>query len=153
MSECDDVNPNVRDICACTRAGMTLTQCNHRRALWGKPALTQLPGDGPQEPEAAQEAKLLTTVERVKSFVSITAQTIWRVVRLQPGLLTDEQMQTRIDICQQCPRLVAGHCELCGCNCQRENTVKFMNKLAHRDAACPDSPPRWGKFQENSENS
>ena len=101
MSECDDVNPNVRDICACTRAGMTLTQCNHRRALWGKPALTQLPGDGPQEP-VKNDVKPLTTIEKITSFAAVTAHTVWRVVTLRPGLLTDEEMQPRLDICNAC---------------------------------------------------
>lgn len=144
MSDCDDVNPNVKDICECTRAGMTLAQCNNRRLLWGKPPLESLGGLPPEMPVAAP----LTTAQRVKSFVSITAQTVWRVVRLQPGLLTDEEMQPRIDTCLRCEHLSAtGHCGLCGCSCQKENTVRFLNKLAHRGSECFDNPPRWGKME------
>lgn len=148
MKECDSVNRNLRDICECTRAGMTLNQCNQRRLLWGLKPLESL-GVSPYADEPEQNP--LTTAERIASFVSITAQTVWRMVRLQPGLLTDEQMQPRIDICAKCPHLVASHCELCGCKCQRENVSKFMNKLAHRDSVCPASPPRWGKFVDDPE--
>lgn len=134
---CFDVNPNVRDICECRRAGMTLTQCNHRRALWGKPALTQLPGDGPQPEAPAEVPAPYTTTEKIASFVGVSLQTIWRYVTLQPGLLDEPAIQARLDICNSCEFMVASHCSRCGCSCQRENKTKWMLRVAHATASCP----------------
>jgi len=132
MGDCDHINHNVRDICECTRGGMTLEQCNRRRVGFGVPPLAQLPGLEPEPPQ-----KPLTSAERVASFLGVTSQTVWRFVTMQPGLLSNEQMQPRLDICNACPELVDGHCRLCGCNCQRENKPKFLLKVAHPTAKCP----------------
>jgi len=131
MSDCDSVNPNVRDICDCTRPGMTLLQCNQRRALWGLPPLLA-PGNTPEP-----EPKPLTTIEKVTSFLGVSAQTVWRYVTMQPGLLTNEEMEPRLAICRACDRNVSNHCTLCGCACNPENKVKWMSRVAHPDAHCP----------------
>lgn len=143
MNDCDAINPNVRDICECTRQGMTLEQCNRRRMIWGLPPLDSLPGT--EKPEPTQ--KPMTTAERVVSFLGVSCQTVWRAVTMRQGLLTNEQMQPRLDICNSCPELIDGHCRLCGCSCQRTNTVKWLEKIAHPDSVCPHDPPKWGKFK------
>jgi hypothetical protein len=137
MSECDDVNPNVRDICECTRAGMTLTQCNHRRALWGKPALTQLPGDGPHELAPPEVPAPYTTTEKIASFVAVSAKTIWRYVTLQPGLLDDASIEERLAVCRDCDQYADLSCRICGCSCNKEGRMKWMLRVAHENAECP----------------
>lgn len=136
---CDKVNHNLRDICRCERAGMTLEQCNRRRVAWGVAPLVTMPSSEPDPPPV----KPMTTPEKIATFVSVTANTVWRYVTFQPGMLSKEEMQPRIDICLACPNLVDGHCSLCGCACNSENKPKFLSKLAHRASQCPDDPPRW----------
>jgi len=140
---CERINENIRDICECTRAGMSLDQCNRRRVSWGIPPLERLPSDEVADPPAQ---KPLTTGERIVSFLGVSSQTVWRYVTMQPGLLTNEQMQPRLDICNACPELVDGHCRLCGCLCVKENRPAFLSKIAHPDSVCPHKPPKWGKM-------
>lgn len=142
MDECDKVNPNLRDLCRCERSGQTLEQCNRRRLTFGVSPLLAMPGTEP--PAATIEPKSLTAFEKIKSFASVTAQTVWRFVAYNEAMLSEKEMQARLDICNACPRLQDGHCSLCSCSCQKENRVKFLSKLAHRSSVCPDDPPRWG---------
>lgn len=115
-----------------------MEQVNHRRRLWNVAPLDALPvKDAPVQ-------RPLSTGERIVSFLGITAQTVWRAIKMEPWLLTEEEMQPRLDICNACVQLVDGHCNLCGCNCQAENGVKFMSKLSHKDASCPMDSPKWG---------
>lgn len=133
MGDCDDIHRHVRDICECTREGLTLEKCNKRRALWGRAPLDALP-----EKEAPPVlVRSLTTGEKITSFLGVSAQTVWRYVTLRPGLLTNEEMQPRLDICNACPKLVDAHCTLCGCKCIAENTTRWMAKVAHPTAKCP----------------
>lgn len=139
MDECSRINQNLRDICRCERAGQTLDQCNRRRVAWGIPPLDAMPGSEPQD-----DPKPLNTAERIRSFAGVTAQTVWRFLVHNESMLTEEEMQPRLDKCNACPHLVNSHCNLCGCSCVRENKPKFLQKIAHRSASCPDDPPRWG---------
>ena len=129
--DCKHVPPLVRDICECTRAGMTLEQCNRRRLGFDVPPLDSLPG------KDAEPVKPMTTTEKIASFAAVTAQTVWRYVVYGEGMLTEAEMQPRLDICLACPKLVDSHCSLCGCACQKENKVKWLNKIAHRSSSCP----------------
>jgi len=40
----------------------------------------------------------------------------------------ENQIQERLQICQQCPSFTGTHCNECGCSCHANNT--FFNKLA-----------------------
>jgi hypothetical protein len=53
---------------------------------------------------------------------------------------TDDQIQSRLDICNGCQHYKENACELCGCRVVRENN--YMNKLAHKSASCPIN--KWG---------
>lgn len=136
---CDKINVVLRDICRCERAGMTLDQCNRRRTAWGIKPLDAMPGEKAPEPP-----KPMTTTERIASFAAVSAQTVWRYVTFQSGMLTEEEMRPRLELCNACPKLVDGSCSLCGCSCKPDSKVRWLNKLAHRSSVCPDNPPRWG---------
>ena len=56
------------------------------------------------------------------------------------ALCTDEQINERLAICNKCEFYEKNACTLCGCHIVREKN--YMNKLAKKDAACPDG--RWG---------
>lgn len=141
--ECGKIHPNLRDICRCERAGMTLEQCNRRRAAWGISAKGTIP-------EPVVEHKPMSTAGKIASFVSVTAQTVWRNVVYGEKMLTAEEMQPRLDICNACPSLVDSHCNHCGCSCLRENKVKWLNKLAHRTSECPIG--KWGPVTQTDES-
>jgi hypothetical protein len=60
----------------------------------------------------------------------------------EPGLdsCTDDQIQSRLDICNSCDHYKDNACDLCGCRIVRDNN--YMNKLAHKSASCPIN--KWG---------
>ena len=55
-------------------------------------------------------------------------------------LCTEEQINDRLAICNKCEFYEKNACTLCGCHIVREKN--YMNKLAKKDAMCPDG--RWG---------
>lgn len=135
---CDKINQNLRDICRCKKAGLTLSQCNRRRVAWGIPPLSDMPDEQPEP------LKPMSVVSRARSFASVTAQTVWRFVAHGEGMLSKAEMQPRLDACNACEHLKNGHCTICGCSCQTENKIAFLGKLAHRSASCPLPDPKWG---------
>ncbi|ODA31441.1 hypothetical protein [Planctopirus hydrillae] len=60
--------------------------------------------------------------------------------------VSEEQLQERLSICQQCPSFTGTHCRECGCSCSGNNT--FLNKLAWRSEACPLS--KWPALTEET---
>ncbi len=82
---------------------------------------------------------------RAKSLLSVTTQTVLDKVQGGEGLLSPEQIQARLDICNTCPLLGAnGKCSVCGCDCN--GRAEWLNKLAHPASECPASPPKWNKI-------
>ena len=136
MDPCDGLSPDRRPICKCTKAGLTLDQCNRRRVAWGIPPLSQMPDQPP-----------LTTVQKAVSLTSTLMQTVWRHVTSGDGILSEPEIQARLDICKSCGHFDGQHCGLCGCSCQSANIPKWFNKLAHRSSVCPHDPPKWGKVE------
>lgn len=61
-----------------------------------------------------------------------------------PQAVIDE----RLAICKACPQYDATRhrCKLCGC-CGGSGQSKWLNKLALAIEACPDDPPRWGRYE------
>lgn len=57
-----------------------------------------------------------------------------------PDSCTDDQIQSRLDICNGCDHYNDNACDLCGCRIVRENN--YMNKLAHKSSSCPIN--KWG---------
>lgn len=53
---------------------------------------------------------------------------------------TQEEIDTRLAICQACPHLENDHCNQCGCACVETN--RLMNKLALASEKCPLG--KWG---------
>lgn len=53
---------------------------------------------------------------------------------------SDEQIESRLAICNTCEYYKDDACELCGCRIVRENN--YMNKLSHKSASCPVN--KWG---------
>jgi hypothetical protein len=62
------------------------------------------------------------------------------VKRPKEQLCTDEEIQERLSICNKCNYYKDNSCMLCGCVVVREKN--YMNKLANKQAKCPDN--RWG---------
>lgn len=58
---------------------------------------------------------------------------------------TDEEINTRYNICQSCEYFQNQTCKLCGCNLVRERI--YMNKLAWADQSCPIK--KWGPISKN----
>lgn len=48
---------------------------------------------------------------------------------------TQETIDERLAICQQCPQFKDEHCSLCGCACNENN--RLLNKLALETEKCP----------------
>jgi hypoxanthine phosphoribosyltransferase len=55
---------------------------------------------------------------------------------------TEDQVQTRLDICKECNLYTGTHCSHASCGCNINGSVKFLNKLAWADQQCPES--KWG---------
>lgn len=48
---------------------------------------------------------------------------------------SSEEIDARLQVCQQCPAFTGSHCRECGCACSAQS--KFFNKLAWRSETCP----------------
>ena len=64
------------------------------------------------------------------------------VAKSPDNMCTQEQIQARMAICEQCEYYKDNACSLCGCRVVRE--ANYMNKLAHKDQKCPID--KWGKI-------
>lgn len=56
------------------------------------------------------------------------------------SLLTEEQILTRLDVCQTCSEFRGDKCNACGCCTGAETS--YFNKLAYPGEACPKG--HWG---------
>lgn len=56
------------------------------------------------------------------------------------NLCSQEQIESRLSICNTCEFYKDNSCLLCGCQIVRE--ANYMNKLAHKDQKCPAD--KWG---------
>ena len=59
-------------------------------------------------------------------------------------LCSNEEIQQRMDICNKCEYYRDDACMLCGCRVVREKN--YQNKLANKNASCPDN--RWGPIKD-----
>ena len=80
----------------------------------------------PEYPSIFQQAGNLA--RSVGEVVSGTA-------RGDPVLVSQEEHDRRLEICQKCEHFRDGRCMLCGC------IMKWKTRLA--SLHCPDDPPRW----------
>lgn len=48
---------------------------------------------------------------------------------------SQDEVETLLAICRECPAFDGSHCTDCGCNCNDKGT--FLNKLAWRSEHCP----------------
>ena len=96
-------------------------------------------GQSPSGCENCDKARTMTLSDRTISFVKTQAKSA------VTGLADQATIDARLAICQQCPHLKNEHCQKCGCACG--GGKKYLNKLAHKSSACPDSPPRWGAVE------
>jgi len=72
----------------------------------------------------------MTSGEKAAGF----ARSLWEHVRKGAVKCTAEEINTRLEICQDCAYYTNKSCRLCGC---RVNSSRFANKLAWADQACP----------------
>ena len=128
--ECDQFQDHRRAICRGERIDLPLDTVNKYRVLWG---LEPLPVDfipiaspsvssSPSEPPLAQ---------RVVTF----AAAMTNHVRDGMTKCDEPEIQSRLEVCQQCPSFTGTHCRECGCACSQKKT--FFNKLAWRSERCP----------------
>ena len=58
----------------------------------------------------------------------------------ETDLCSKEQIDERLAICNSCEHYQDNSCLLCGCRIVREKN--YQNKLANKNASCPDN--KWG---------
>lgn len=57
---------------------------------------------------------------------------------------SQEVIDNRLAICQQCDKFSGSRCTVCGCGCSGSKT--FLNKLSWADQECPHPDgAKWGK--------
>lgn len=82
----------------------------------------------------------------VQAFVSeqaskaLSNQSNQTQTRQAEAMCTEEEIQNRLSICRACKYYKDDSCMLCGCVIVREKN--YMNKLANKNASCPDN--KWG---------
>lgn len=62
------------------------------------------------------------------------------------NMCSEEQIESRLNICKSCEFYKDNSCMLCGCQIVRESN--YMNKLAHKDQKCPAD--KWGPIIDQS---
>lgn len=65
------------------------------------------------------------------------------IENLQQDLAPKEEIERRMEICKKCEYYKDDSCMLCGCRVVREKN--YQNKLANKNASCPDN--RWGPIK------
>ena len=132
FSECEQLNAHRRRICRGERRDLSRTMINRYRVAWGLGPLLDNPSDAAEDSNAGSTPPPLPSLlQRVVTFAgALTAH-------LRDGLARcdDGEIQSRLQICQQCPSFTGTHCRECGCNCGSVNP--FFNKLAWRSEKCP----------------
>lgn len=78
-----------------------------------------------------------STMQKIKNFAGALAGH----VKTGMKMCTEEQIDKRFSICQQCEFFVNNTCNKCGCPLVREK--KFISKLAWADQECPVG--KWKK--------
>jgi hypothetical protein len=78
----------------------------------------------------------------VSQFIDKTSNIVLNNTESQTNtsLCSEEQIQERMNICKACEYFKDNSCLLCGCVVTRSKT--YQNKLANKQASCPDN--RWG---------
>jgi hypothetical protein len=61
----------------------------------------------------------------------------------EDNLCSQEEINSRLTICNSCEHFKENACMLCGCKIVRE--ANYQNKLAHRNASCPIN--KWGPIK------
>lgn len=56
------------------------------------------------------------------------------------NMCSDQEVSSRLEICNKCEHYQDNACLLCGCRVVRD--LNYQNKLAHRNASCPIN--KWG---------
>lgn len=84
-------------------------------------------------------------LNQAAKFIAVTSATVLARLRGNPGLLPQEKIQERLNVCAACESLGSdGKCGICGCAC--DGRKEWLNKLAHPSSECPANPPKWGKI-------
>ncbi|MDB5387662.1 MAG: phosphoribosyltransferase [Planctomycetaceae bacterium] len=132
--ECEQFTGRQREICR----GEVLTpeKCRQYRVLWG------LEPDDNVGRRLRQESRRMTVAERVQTASQVLANTAIRGVTTGKVYVDADVRDQRLAICQACEHFDRGRCKLCGCACNKSNSL--ANKLSHASSQCPLNPPKWG---------
>lgn len=94
-----------------------------------------------------KKEQLFTTPQQAAEFISKQASdvltnqsTTSQPYKPEDVLCKESDIQARLSICRKCEYYKDDSCMLCGCVIVREKN--YMNKLANKQASCPDN--RWG---------
>lgn len=74
----------------------------------------------------------------LKYFIKAMARKAWRIVTRQDLMASEEEVNARFTVCEDCPHMMRGgikRCDICGC--------VLALKTAFIDEICPDTPPKW----------
>lgn len=84
---------------------------------------------------------------------NLKKESVRRILQQQKDLISDknkpenlcsqEQINSRLDICKQCPYYQNNTCLMCGCTVVRD--ANYQNKLAKKDQDCPIG--KWGAIE------
>lgn len=132
--------------------GLPVDKCNAYRRHRGLPPLSEsAPGKTPgyrtgalariPHPALAEVPVPLpmpSLLQRARNF--LTAEQEHRAAG--SPMCDDNQLQSRLEICQSCEQFDGWHCRVCGCFCGAGQT--YFNKLAWADQSCPHPDgPKW----------
>ena len=133
LTECEQFHDHRRAICRGERPDLSPETINKYRALWGlAPLLRDAPRPTvPVSVPNPSSQRVPTLSQRVVTFAAAVKD------HVSDGLAkcNDEEIQSRLAICEQCPSFTGSHCRECGCACNTKST--FFNKLAWRSEKCP----------------
>lgn len=130
QARCDERGYSLEEVqeCIVSRDGDNVTiDINH-------PSYPKVPKPGFEK----SKKEVLDTpsfLEKAKNFAKAATQ---HVASGMP-IASDEEIERRFSICQNCEFLKDNACSKCGCPIVREQ--KFISKLSWADQKCPDG--RW----------
>lgn len=136
MCECDQFKGRMREICRGEADGMSDEKVNKYRKLWNLPPLGMSQEEwnatrSPSRQKLASVQPLPPLLIRGWNF----ATAMWRWTSAGFPMRTQQDIDTRLAICQGCEFFANNACSQCGCGCTEE--TRLINKLALSTEKCP----------------
>lgn len=143
FTETGEVFKNKK-IYKCTNCGLTVALENPKAQIlcfpYARAVFAQDTYSG--VPEQLRGPQLVNSTNDIEKIMekSISSQHQNHQSDTNDTLCSQEIIEKRLSICKQCEYYKDNACMLCGCHIVREKN--YQNKLANKNAHCPDG--RWG---------